>query len=204
MMTPQDFQATLAVSDSVLDRLTAYADLLVKWQARINLVGPDTLPDLWRRHLLDSAQLFARLPPAATRLADLGSGAGFPGLVLAIMGAPDVHLVESDTRKCVFMREVARVAEVTVTVHTARIEKVPSLQADVVTSRALAPLDRLLTLAHPHLVDGGKCLFLKGRAADDELTAARKEWIITVDRAPSLSDPSGIILEVGDIRRGRA
>ena len=119
------------------------------------------------------------------------------------MGAPDVHLVESDTRKCAFMREVARVTQASVTIHTHRIEKVQGLEADVVTSRALAPLDRLLALAHPHLASGGKCLFLKGRAADDELTAARKEWIITIDRVPSLSDPSGIILEVGDIRRGQ-
>ena len=201
-LTPAEFQAATGLDGTIVDRLAAYAELLVRWQARINLVGPDTIPDLWRRHMLDSAQLLPRLPAGAKRLVDLGSGAGFPGLVLAILGAPDVHLVESDSRKAAFLREAARVAETPVTVHAARIEKLSPLAADVVTSRALAPLDRLLGLAEPHLAPGGKCLFLKGRAAEDELTAARKEWIITFGRTPSATDPSGIILEIGEVRRG--
>ncbi len=201
-MDPQQFQAATGISDAVRDRLAAYAALLAKWQARINLVGPDTLPDVWCRHLLDSAQLFPLLPPGCRRVVDLGSGAGFPGLVLAVMGAPDVHLVESDTRKAAFLREAARVSATRVTIHTGRIERLAPLAADVVTARALAPLAKLLELAVPHLAPGGCCLFLKGRGADDELTAARKEWMITADRIPSITDPSGIILELGEIRRG--
>jgi 16S rRNA (guanine527-N7)-methyltransferase len=201
-MDPHGFQAATGVSDGVLARLVAYAELLARWQARINLVGPDTLPDLWRRHMLDSAQLLPRLPPGCRRAVDFGSGAGFPGLVLAVLGAPDVHLVESDTRKAAFLREAARVAATPVTVHGGRIEKLAPLAADVVTARALAPLARLLDLAFPHLAPGGRCLFLKGRGAEDELTAARKEWIIAVDRIPSITDPSGLILDLGEIRRG--
>ncbi len=201
-MNPQDFQAATGLAGPTLARLVAYADLLVRWQARINLVGPDTVADLWRRHMLDSAQLFPRLPPGCRRVVDFGSGAGFPGLVLAVMGAPDVHLVESDTRKAAFLREAARVSATQVTVHVGRIERLPPLGADVVTARALAPLAKLLELAAPHLAPGGRCLFLKGRGAEDELTAARKEWMITADRTPSVTDPSGLILELGEIRRG--
>ncbi len=203
-MGPDEFATTLGVSRETLERLTAYAELLVKWQARINLVGPDTLPELWRRHFLDSAQLFRLIPAGAKRLVDLGSGAGFPGLVLAVMGAPDVHLVESDARKCAFLREAARITGTTVTVVNRRIEQAPPLGADVVTARALAPLSRLLDWARPHLGEGAVCLFLKGRSCEDELTRASKDWNITLDRVPSLSDPSGIILYLKEVCSGRA
>jgi len=202
-MSPEEFQADTGADAVTMARLAAYAELLVKWQARINLVGPDTLPTLWRRHMLDSAQLLPLLPPGARRLVDLGSGAGFPGLVLAIMGAPDVHLVESDARKAAFLREAARVAETPVTVHVGRIESLAPLAADIVTARALAPLSRLLPWAARHLAEGGVCLFLKGRGSEDELTEARKEWIIAEERAASRTDPSGVILQIREVRRGR-
>lgn len=203
-MSPEEFQQATGVSRETVERLAAYAELLVKWQARINLVGPDTLPDLWRRHLLDSAQVFPHLPQSIHRLVDMGCGAGFPGLVLAVMGAPDVHLIESDQRKCAFLREVARVTGTKVTIHNQRIEAVAPLGADVVTARALAPLDKLLGWAERHLCPGGHALFLKGRGVEDELTMAGKEWNITFERIPSLSDPSGIILHCKEVRRGRA
>lgn len=203
-MTADDFQRATGVSREILDRLTVYGHLLAKWQARINLVGPDTLTDLWRRHFLDSAQLFPFLPQSIHRLVDMGSGAGFPGLVLAVMGAPDVHLIESDARKCAFLREVARLTNTPVTIHNRRIEMVAPLGAEVVTARALAPLSRLLGWAERHLSPGGHALFLKGRGMEDELTVAGKEWNITCERIPSLSDPSGIILHCHEVRRGRA
>lgn len=202
-MTPEQFHSATGVSSEVVERLKAYAELLVKWQARINLVGPDTLPALWRRHFLDSAQLYPHLPQSVHRVADLGSGAGFPGLVLAVMGVPDVHLVESDVRKAAFLREAARVTGATVTVHAERSEKLAPLGADVVTSRALAPLGKLLDLASRHLAEGGLCLFLKGRGSEDELTAARKEWIITSDRFPSVTDPMGAILQIREVCRAQ-
>jgi 16S rRNA (guanine527-N7)-methyltransferase len=135
---------------------------------------------------------------------DLGSGAGFPGLVLAIMGAPDVHLVESDSRKCAFLREAARLTGTSVTIHNKRIEQVAPLEADVVTARALAPLSKLLDWAFPHLAPGAECLFLKGRGADDELTATAKEWNIALDRIVSLTDPAGLVLQLREVSRGRA
>jgi 16S rRNA (guanine527-N7)-methyltransferase len=202
-MTPEEFQAATAVNEDTLARLRLYVDLLCKWQRRINLIGPDTVPDIWRRHILDSAQLFPHLSPDTHRVADLGSGAGFPGLVLAVLGAADVHLIESDQRKAAFLREAARVTGTAVTIHAARAEAVPPLTAQVVTARALASLELLLPLASRHLAPGGRCLFLKGRGVEDELTTARKEWIITSDRIPSQSDPSGFILELREVRRGR-
>ena len=130
-MNADDFRQAAGVSRETLERLTAYADLLVKWQAKINLVGPDTIPSLWRRHFLDSAQVFPLLPQGIHRLVDMGSGAGFPGLVLAVMGVGDVHLIESDARKCAFLREAARITGTPVTVHNARIENLAPLGADV-------------------------------------------------------------------------
>ncbi|MBX9634560.1 MAG: 16S rRNA (guanine(527)-N(7))-methyltransferase RsmG [Magnetospirillum sp.] len=203
-MTPEQFQAKTGVSRETLDRLRAYADLLVKWQLRINLVGPDTIPHLWERHFLDSAQVFPILPQPIHRLVDMGCGAGFPGLVLAVMGVPDVHLIESDARKCAFLREVARITGTSVTIHNSRIEAVAPLEADVITARALAPLEKLLGWAERHLLPQGHCVFLKGKTGEDELTIASKEWNITSERIPSQTDPSGTILHLREVRRGRA
>jgi len=198
-------RATLAqfgVSRETMARLEIYAGLLVRWQARINLVGPDTVASLWRRHIIDSAQLWPLLPATARRLVDLGSGAGFPGLVLAILGAPEVHLIESDVRKGAFLREAARLTATPITLLSRRIEQIPPLGADIITARALAPLPRLLDWATPHLAAGGQCLFLKGRSAEDELTAAAKDWKIGHRRIPSVTDPDGTILQLHEVCRG--
>src|SRR5262249_11206001 len=158
--------------------LRRYAETLVKWQNSINLVAPDSLNDLWRRHILDSAQLKPLIPPATSSLADMGSGAGFPGLVLAILGVPNVHLIESDARKCVFIAEAARAAGLKPgedpVIHRARLENLKGLVVDVVTARACAPLAKLLGYAGPFLHGGSTCLFLKGAAVDEELTEAKK------------------------------
>lgn len=196
-MTPSEFQAATGVADATLEKLKAYADLLVKWQAKINLVGPDTLPDLWSRHMLDSAQLAPLIAPGA-KVADFGSGAGFPGLVLAILLGADaeVHLVESDTRKCVFLREVNRATGAGAHIHNVRIEKLPPLNADVATSRALASLDKLLEFAEIHLLSTGKCLYPKGKRWAEELTAAEKAWKMQVTEHPSRTEAAGRILEL--------
>lgn len=196
--TAQAFQQVFPVTDDVLLKLQTYVDLLVKWQAKINLVGPDTLPNVWSRHILDSAQLAPLIGPDQ-KVADLGSGAGFPGLVLAIImkeQGVDVHVVESDQRKCAFLREVNRVCEAGATIHTARIEALDSLQADVVTSRALASLDQLLQFADIHRLSTGKSLFLKGKRWREELTQAQKSWKIETIEHPSCTEPAGCILEL--------
>lgn len=184
----------------VLDRLEAYLAHLEKWQRAINLVGSKTLNDPWRRHILDSAQLFEYLPDLRPlKIADLGSGAGLPGLVLAIMTGADVHMLESDQRKATFIREAARLTETNVTVHARRIEDVPALNADVVTARALAPMDRLLPWVYRHLKNGGKSLLLKGADAEEELTLTAKRWTMKISRKRSLSDASGTVLILDDL-----
>ncbi len=190
------------VSRETLERLSVYANLLEKWQTKINLVGPSTMPDLWRRHMLDSAQLFPHLPSPDCTIVDLGSGAGFPGMVLAIMGASDVHLIESNIKKVAFLREVARATGTKVTVHNKRIEDIAwSLSADVVCSRACANLTFLLGWAQEILRSDGFCLFHKGQYVDRELTESQKKWNMSVTRLESLTDPNGVILRVTEISR---
>ncbi|MFC1673039.1 16S rRNA (guanine(527)-N(7))-methyltransferase RsmG [Pseudomonadota bacterium] len=199
-MTPADFQTQTGVDDAILARLQTYADLLVKWQAKINLVGPDTIPDLWSRHMLDSAQL-APLIPADARIADFGSGAGFPGLVLAIITGCEVHLVESDQRKCAFLREVNRATGAGAQIHTQRIEKLEPLNVDIATSRALASLDKLLGFAERHLLSTGKCIYPKGKRWAEELTEAEKGWMMQVIKHPSQTEAAGMILELSECQR---
>ena len=199
-MTRDQFLSAFPVSRETAERLQSYADLLVKWQAKINLVGPATIPGLWRRHFLDSAQL-QRLLPAGPIL-DLGSGAGFPGMVLAILRDDPVHLVESDARKCAFLREVARLTNAAATIHNCRIESLSPFPVTAVTARALASVASLLSLAEGFLSPSVECLFLKGEKLEDELTEAAKDWKMTTERIQSLSDPQGIILRVKEVHRG--
>jgi 16S rRNA (guanine527-N7)-methyltransferase len=200
-LTPGEVGTAIGVSRETLDRLRAYLDLLLRWQRAINLVSAATLRDPWRRHILDCGQLWRFWPPGARVLADLGSGAGLPGLVLAVLGAPVTHLIESDQRKAAFLREAARACGVAATVHAARIEQVPPLAADVLTARALAPLPDLLALAERHVQAGTTCLFLKGRTAASELTLARETWTMQLACKASLSDPEGQVLRISEIRR---
>ena len=201
----RDFQHRAGVSRETLDKFEAYAALLTKWTAAINLVSPRSLPDLWRRHFLDSAQLQRHLPAASgvgdRVILDLGSGGGFPGMVLALLGCGHIHLVESDQRKAVFLRQVARETGAPVTIHADRIEALDPFPIDVVTCRAFAPLPRLLALAAPFLApDWGKegpyGLFLKGRNVDRELTEAGKTWRLRIERFESITDPEGSILRL--------
>ncbi len=161
-MTPGDVQRLLGFDDGVLDRLEAYAALLVKWQARINLVAPATLPDLWSRHILDSGQLLAHMAGLSGPVLDLGAGAGFPGMVLAIMGREDLILVEADQRKAAFLQEAARVTGTRVVIEACRIEALRPIRAGIVTARALAPVTELLHYARSFSDKSTVYLFLKG------------------------------------------
>jgi 16S rRNA (guanine527-N7)-methyltransferase len=193
-----------------LEKIKEYQGLLEKWQSAVQLVAPSTLPDFWQRHALDSAQLWKLIKPDQPKvLADLGSGAGLPGLILALVAddAMLCHLIESDTRKAAFLGEVIRATGAQARVHVARAEalaKNPPFRADVVTARALAPLDRLLELATPLLAPNGACWFLKGARVDEEIVAAEQRWSLTLARFPSISDASGVILRVVAQRRGRS
>ena len=198
---PQEFAELVPVSRETLARLEAYAELLTRWSARINLVGRDTLPDLWWRHMLDSAQIHRFVPGSAESLIDLGSGAGLPGLVLAVLGVPGVELVEADSRKAAFLREAARITAAAVTIRPCRIQAVLPHPVRVVTARACAPLGRLLDLAAPFLGPDTVCLFPKGERFDEELTLARKAWTMTVSVEQSLSDRRGVILRLQQVAR---
>jgi 16S rRNA (guanine527-N7)-methyltransferase len=195
------FAAATGVSRETLQRLEVYAALLLAWSVRINLVSRTTLDDLWRRHFLDSAQLFPLIPAEAQSLVDLGSGAGFPGLALAILGIPGVELIEADSRKAAFLREAARMTGTSVIIRGCRIEAVSPHAADVVTARACAPLDRLLTLGERFIGPRTTCLFLKGERVEEELTAAGKAWTMTTSRHPSRADPGGSVLLLQQVVR---
>ncbi len=199
----EGFAARLDVSRETLDRLTVYLELLGRWQRAINLVGPATLADPWRRHILDSAQLLSHLPERASPLVDLGSGGGFPGMVLALLGVPGVALIEADGRKAEFLRQVARATGTRVAVHAERIERLTAWPAAVVTARALAPLPRLLPLAEPFLAADGVCLFLKGPSLTRELIDAGKSWHMVPEMFPSVSSSSGIVLKLRGVGRAR-
>ena len=200
---PEDFAAQTGVSRETLARLTAYAALLEEWNNRYNLVAKSTLPDRWRRHFWDSAQLAPLIPPNARTLADLGSGAGFPGLVLAAMlgGRLSVHLFEATTKKCDFLNAAASRLGLAVQVQNLRIEDAPVHPFDAVTARACAPLPRLLEYAQNFVGPNSVCLFLKGQNVGSELTEAHKSWKMKLRQIPSLTDPSGTIVELGELSR---
>jgi 16S rRNA (guanine527-N7)-methyltransferase len=202
---PQDFVHDINVPRETLERLEIYATLLRKWQVRINLIGNATLPELWQRHMLDSAQLIPLAPAMEGRQrvwVDLGAGAGFPGLVIAIMTGDEVHLIEANAKKCAFLREVARATgAANAIIHDCRIEDVGPLSVDVVVARAFAPLDKLMGYAAPYFGPQTTGLFLKGQSLDDELDIATKYWNIEADQLPSRSDNKGRILRVRSVQR---
>lgn len=196
------------VSRETIESLQAFEALVKRWNAAINLVSKATLPVLWDRHIVDSAQLFSHLPATAQHWADFGAGGGFPGLVIAILarGAGRdlrVTLVESDARKATFLRQAAQALSLSVVVVNKRIESLESLQADVVSARALAPLDALLQFAAVHLREGGTAIFPKGARHTEELTAARAQWSFDVDTHSSQSEPGAAILIIRNIERAK-
>ncbi len=205
---PESFAEAFNVPHETILGLRRYADLLAHWQRSINLVAPSTLPAVWSRHFADSAQLRSLAPDARLWL-DLGSGAGFPGLVIALLQAqvPDfrMHMVESNRKKCAFLAEVARALQTPVDIHAMRIEDLPekaqSLRPDVVSARALAPLPRLLELAEPFVGEGTRGLFLKGRETEAEIEAAQAGWDFEFRLHPSLTDEHARIVELTGLRR---
>jgi len=199
-VTPEDIARLLDVSRETIDKFQAYLTLLEKWQRRINLVANSTLAEAWQRHILDSGQLAALYPPQTTRVMDVGSGAGFPGLVLAIMGGVTVDLVESDQRKAVFLSTVIRELGLPAKVHNQRIETLPRLFPDVITARALAPVPKLLKLIENQLSPEIVCLFLKGAAVEDELTNLQTYSTMGSITHSSLSGPTGVVLELKNMR----
>ena len=205
-MSPEEFAAAEGVSRETLARLKLYIGMLSDWNVRHNLVSEASLADVWKRHVWDSAQLVQYIPPDAKTLVDLGSGAGFPGLVLAelLRGKTKVTLVESKRKKCEFLLAVAARLELNCGVRNARAEDCLPETFDVITARACAPLARLLSYAQQFVGPGSVALFPKGQNVGVELTEARKFWRIEAVEYPSRTDPNGAILKVLEYRHAEA
>lgn len=194
------------VSRETADMLQALADDVTKWTARVNLIAPGTLQDIWTRHIVDSAQIFHVAPVDAKTWLDIGSGGGFPGLVVAIMAKGEGRdlsftLIESDRRKAAFLSTFAHRHGLNVTVKAERVETAASLSVDVLSARALAPLAALCVHAERHLSSKGLAIFPKGQGWQDEVQAARADWHFDWQAVPSTTDPSARIVILKDIRR---
>ncbi len=205
--TPEDIARVFSVSRETVDKLKIYESVLRKWQRAVNLVAPKSLPNIWHRHFADSLQISGLVPDTAQTLVDLGSGGGFPGLVLAAhysaAGGPTVTLVESDQRKAAFLREAARAMEISVEILSTRIENGANLAAltgvSVVTARALARLPSLFDLVQPFISDETVCIFMKGRDAAREIAEARQDWSFESAEHVSMTDAQARIVVVRDI-----
>lgn len=202
----QAFRARANASSEQIADLEAFRLRLVEANSVMNLVGPDSLPDFWNRHVWDSAQLLDLAPEAKT-WADLGAGAGFPGLVLSIMlkGRDGAHvwLIDSLAKRCRFLREVVDALSLPATVIVGRAEA-QSVTCNIVTARAVAPMEKLLGYAQPYFQRGAQGLFLKGERAESELIDARKSWHFEAELAPSKSDVRGRIVTIRSLRRARS
>ncbi len=198
-MTGDDVCRRLGVTPETSERLAAYVAVLGAWQPRLKLIGPGTVDEIWSRHILDCGQIARYVPPTCRRLVDLGSGAGLPGMILAIMGVAGVEMVERDESKTAFLHAAANVCDVDVTIHRMRIEDLPREPADVVTARALAPLDALLPVTAPFLGEGSVAIFPKGRSVDEELKSAARHWHMWFSRHASLSDAQSSVLVINRI-----
>lgn len=193
------------VSRETYERLTVYHDLLLKWSPKINLVAKSTLSEAWDRHFVDSVQVFALAPQDQGLWVDIGSGGGFPGMVCAVLAKeqrPDqkTMLIESDQRKCAFLRTVIRELDLNAEVLGARIEKAEPQNAKVLSARALANLTLLLEFAQRHLADEGVCLFQKGKNWKNEVQKARESWQFDLEAVPSETDTQSAILQIKRIQ----
>ena len=197
---PDDVLQQLNVSRESLIRLETFVELLLTWQEKINLIGPSTVENIWGRHVLDGLQVLPRMQDRAGTVADLGSGAGIPGLMVALGGGFHVTLYESNGKKAAFLREAIRQTRANAEVHQVRLETLedhlPAKLPRYVTARALAPLGQLLTLAQPFLSRGATGLFHKGQDVDREITEATKTWKLGAIKHPSMTDSRACILEV--------
>ena len=191
----------LNVSHETFEKLKRYQFIAEKWQRSINLVAPSTVPDFWIRHIVDSVQLAQYISSHDDVIMDMGSGAGFPGLVLSILGYNNVHLIESDQRKCIFLREVSRETFSSPIIHQDRIESVSIDNVRWVTSRACANVSQLLSWSKKNVSRETKCLFHKGKNYSIELSNAEKEWNFDVIAHPSVTEQGAAILELSHITR---
>ena len=204
--TYDSFCTQVFVSRETYEKFCIFHEILIKWQKSINLISKDSIKNIWIRHFLDSAQLFSFIGNIKGNVMDFGSGAGFPGLILAIMGKKNIHLVESDHKKCVFLQEVSTLTDVDVTIHNCRIENLSFIDVDLITSRALAPLNKLINYVEIFVNKSTKekdqppkMLFLKGKSWKREVSDLNKTKKIKYQDFPSLTDNYGRIIYIDKI-----
>ena len=198
-----EFLSAFPVSRETEARLARYEVLLLERNQSLSLIADSTADIVWTRHFLDSAQLLPLIPDPARPVVDIGTGAGFPGLVLAILGLPDVHLVEHNMQKVAFLEAVAADLDLPVTIHGMKSEAVKPFVAGTVTARALKPLDTLIGLARRFLGPDSACLFPKGRRAEEEMAVAARKWHMRVERFPSRTDSDSTIFRLTDVHEAR-
>ncbi len=187
------------LSTDALEKLELYKSELIKWQKKINLVSNSTIKDIWQRHFLDSAQLFPLMAGIDGIKLDIGSGAGFPALVLAIMGVDGYQLIESDIRKTIFLKEIARKCELDVIIHAKRIEMAEVKNVKLITARALADLNKLFEYSEPFLNSDTICLFQKGQNGEQEVIDAKKNWSFDLEEFKSISDDNAYIYKCSNL-----
>ena len=204
--TYEKFCSHVIVSRETYEKLCVFRNILIKWQNSINLISKSTIKSIWERHFLDSAQLYKYVKDINGNILDFGSGAGFPGMVLAIMGKKNIHLVESDYKKCVFLKEIAMLTETDITIHNCRIEDLSFINVDLITCRALASLSKLIDYVDifikKSLVEKPKppkLLFLKGKSYYSEVMELSKNKIISFEEYPSITDKNGRILYINKV-----
>ncbi len=200
-MDYQSFNSRFAVSRETFEKLSIYYDLLLLWQKKINLISTTTIHDAWERHILDSCQFANFIVPRETSIMDIGTGAGLPGLILAILGFRPITLVDSDQKKCIFLQEAAAKLNLKVTIIPQRIEHIKTSAASIITSRALAPLNQLFTWSSPLLSPSGKCLFAKGENYAKEIEEALINWKFEIFVHPSLTHADARLLEISHLTK---
>ena len=196
------------VSHETYKKLLSYEEILKKWQKKINLVSNNTLSDAWDRHFIDSIQVYSLLPKENSKLVDFGSGAGFPGLVLALLSTENndgirVTLVESDLRKTLFLKEVARQLSIDVEIVNKRIESNEHCLYNVITARALASLDLLFEYAYPFTGNNTKLVFLKGQNYKEEIKKAKENWSFELEEQQSITNSESVILKITNLEKGK-
>lgn len=206
----EDFLTYFTVSRETEQRLITYFTTLKKWNKKINLVSEKTIESSWQRHFVDSAQIINLLPKNTKTIADLGCGAGFPGMVLSIIKADfdfcfETYLIESDAKKCAFLQEISRVCKVEkVKIINKRIEEVKDIKVNIVVARALAKLNILLDYSYNYITECSSCLFLKTQNIEDEILEAQKKWVFNYTLKPSISDKTGTIIILENIKNAQA
>jgi 16S rRNA (guanine527-N7)-methyltransferase len=199
-----EFLAAFPVSRETEALLARFENLLLERNQTLSLISDTTADIIWTRHFLDSAQLLPLIPQPGRPLVDMGTGAGFPGLVLAILGLPDVHLVENNMQKVAFLRSAVEALGLPVTVHGMKSDTVKPFVAGTVTARALKPLDQLIGFGKRFLGQNSVCLFPKGRRAEEEMAVAARKWHMKAERFPSVTDPDSTIFRLSDVTEARS